>query len=148
VPSDKIRHLCEIEGQPEAFCDRRGDRWIRASAGGCGGCSQFDEVFLESCWADDLDHPGRLGAGIMRANLLRDLALLPPAIRSGIASYPRTIAEVLDVGWPHQSRLRRAAIGHAVAFETWQSLAHHGLTDAEAAQLMTRLISTAADIPA
>ena len=84
----------------------------------------------------------------MRANLLRDLALLPPAIRSGIASYPRTIAEVLDVGWPHQSRLRRAAIGHAVAFETWQSLAHHGLTDAEAAQLMTRLISTAADIPA
>ena len=79
----------------------------------------------------------------MRANLLRDLAALPPAIRTGIESYPRTIADVLDAGWPRRSRLRRAAIGHGVAFETWQSLAHEGLTDTEAAQLIIGLISTA-----
>lgn len=79
----------------------------------------------------------------MRANLLRDLAVLPPAIRSGIESYPRTIADVLDAGWPGRSRLRRAAIGHGVAFETWQSLAHQGLTDSEAAQLIIGLISAA-----
>ncbi len=82
----------------------------------------------------------------MRANLLRDLAVLPPAIRAGIASYPRAIADVLDAGWAEPSRLRRAAIGHAVAFETWRSLAHEGLTDTEAALLMTRLVFVAADV--
>jgi AcrR family transcriptional regulator len=79
----------------------------------------------------------------MRANLLRDLAVLPPPIRAGIASYPRTVAGVLDAGWARRSRLRRAAIGHGVAFETWQSLASEGLSDAEAAKLIIGLISTA-----
>jgi AcrR family transcriptional regulator len=78
----------------------------------------------------------------MRANLLRDLAVMPPAIRAGIESYPRTVAEVLDTGWPRRSRLRRAAIGHAVAFETWQSLAHQGLKDGEAAKLIIGMISS------
>jgi AcrR family transcriptional regulator len=79
----------------------------------------------------------------MRANLLRDLAVLPPSIGKNIESYPRTVADLLDAGWPHRSRLRRAAISHAVAFETWRSLAHEGLTDAEAAQLIIGLIATA-----
>ena len=82
-------------------------------------------------------------AEAMRTNLLRDLAVLPAAIRTGIESYPRTIAGVLDAGWPGRSRLRRAAIGHGVAFETWRSLAHEGLSDAEAAKLIIGLISTA-----
>ena len=73
-------------------------------------------------------------AEAMRTNLLRDLAVMPPAIRAGIESHPPTIADVLDAGWPHRSRLRRAAIGHGVAFETWQSLAHEGLSDAEAGE--------------
>lgn len=80
----------------------------------------------------------------MRANLLRDLAVLPAGIRTGIEAYPRTVADVLDAGWQRRSRLRRAAIGHAVAFETWQSLAHEGLRDAEAAQLIIGLVKTAA----
>jgi AcrR family transcriptional regulator len=80
----------------------------------------------------------------MRANLLRDLAVLPAGIRTGIQSYPRAVADVLDAGWQRRSRLRRAAIGHGVAFETWQSLAHEGLTDTEAAQLIIGLIKTAA----
>jgi AcrR family transcriptional regulator len=81
----------------------------------------------------------------MRANLVRDLATLPAAIRSGIESYPRAVVDALDAGWPKPSRLRRAAIGHAVAFETWQSLAHEGLTDTEAAELMIRLVSITQD---
>ena len=79
----------------------------------------------------------------MRANLLRDLAVLPAAIRTGIESYPRTVAEVLDTGWPCRSRLRSAAIEHGVAFQTWQSLAHQGLTDSEAAQLIIGLVTAA-----
>ncbi len=106
-------------------------------------------------WADIPDPYDRLAAALpalygwyrsseaMRANLLRDLAALPRAIRTGIESYQRTIADVLDAGWARRSRLRRAAIGHAVAFETWQSLAHEDLTDTEAAQLIIGLISTA-----
>jgi AcrR family transcriptional regulator len=82
-------------------------------------------------------------AEAMRANLLRDLAMLPAGIRTGIESYPRAVADVLDAGWPRRSRLRRAAIGHGVAFETWQSLAHEGLRDTEAAQLIIGMIKTA-----
>ena len=82
-------------------------------------------------------------AEAMRANLLRDLAVLPAGIRTGIESYPRAVADVLDAGWPRRSRLRRAAIGHGVAFETWQSLAHEGLRDTEAAQLIIGMIKTA-----
>jgi AcrR family transcriptional regulator len=108
-----------------------------------------------AAWADIPDPYDRLARALpalfgwyrsseaMRANLLRDLAALPPAIRTRIESYPRTVTDVLDAGWPHRSRLRRAAIGHAVAFETWRSLAHEGLTDTEAAQLIIGLVSTA-----
>jgi hypothetical protein len=80
----------------------------------------------------------------MRANLLRDLAVLPSPVRHGIESYPWTVADILDSAWPRRSRLRRAAIAHAVAFETWQSLARQGLSDAEVAKLIIGLISTAA----
>ena len=83
-------------------------------------------------------------AEAMRANLLRDLAVLPTPVRSGIESYPRTVADILDSAWPRRSRLRRAVIVHTTAFETWRSLAHEGLSDTEAAKLMVGLISTAA----
>lgn len=82
----------------------------------------------------------------MRANLLRDLDVLPDPIRAGITSYPVAIGATLDEGWPEPSRLRLAAIGHAVEFETWRSLAHEGLTDSEAARLMTELVRAAAEI--
>jgi AcrR family transcriptional regulator len=79
----------------------------------------------------------------MRANLLRDLDALPPAIREGITSYPERVAAVLDEAWPRRSRLRRAAIAHAVAFQTWRSLSTQGLSDGEAAMLMVRLVDGA-----
>jgi AcrR family transcriptional regulator len=106
-------------------------------------------------WATISDPYDRLAAALpalygwyrsaeaMRANLLHDLAALPSPIRNGIESYPRTVADSLDSAWPRGSRLRRAAIAHAVAFETWQSLAHEGLSDVEAAKLIMGLISAA-----
>jgi len=80
----------------------------------------------------------------MRANLLRDIDVLPESIRVGIVAFPSAAVDVLDRGWPRRSgmRLRRAAIAHAVAFETWRSLARSGLTDDEAADLMVRLVTS------
>ena len=102
------------------------------------------------CVLDDRDTASLRGTelhGCCKAwdqgDLLRDLPVLPPDIGKNIESYPRTVTDALDAGWPHRSRLRRAAISHAVAFETWRSLAHEGLTDTEAAQLIIGLISTA-----
>ena len=37
-----------------------------------------------------------------------------------------------------------AAIGHAMAFETWRSLTGNGLSDAEASELMVGFVSTVA----
>src|SRR4029450_11101637 len=79
----------------------------------------------------------------LRTNLLPDLAGVASAIRKAIEGYQATFAEVADAGWAHRSRLRRAAIGHAVAFDTWRSLAHEGLTDTEAARLIIGLIAAA-----
>lgn len=80
----------------------------------------------------------------MRSNLLRDIAVLPATIRSGIAAFPSNAVAVLEPGWSGRSRahLRRAAIGHAVGFETWRSLTSEGLTDPEAADLMVRLVTS------
>ena len=45
---------------------------------------------------------------------------------------------------PRSQRVRMAAIGHAMAFETWRSLTGNGLSDAEASELMVRFVSTVA----
>lgn len=84
-------------------------------------------------------------AEAMLANLLRDVAVLPGPIAGNLASYPGEMLAVLDVGWPadDHARLRRAAILHAVAFETWRSLTAAGLADSEAAALMAELVIAA-----
>jgi AcrR family transcriptional regulator len=106
-------------------------------------------------WATVADPVRRLGAGLdelyayyrsteqMRANLLRDIAVVPASIRSGIVALPSAAVAVLASGWPEGSdaHLRRAAIGHAVGFETWRSLAAEGLMDGEAAELMVRFVT-------
>lgn len=80
----------------------------------------------------------------MRANLLRDIDVLPAPIRSGIAAFSSAAIAVLAADWPQSSRarLRGAAIGHTVAFEAWQSLAAQGLTDEEATELMVGLVTS------
>ncbi len=106
-------------------------------------------------WAAIADPALRLGAALgelyayyrsterMRTNLLRDIDVIPAKFRPGIAAFPPTLVPVLEAGWPGPSgaRLRRAAIGHAVGFETWRSLAREGLTDEEAAKLMVQFVT-------
>lgn len=50
----------------------------------------------------------------------------------------------LAAGWPDDAateRLRMVAIGHAMEYETWRSLTDKGLSDAEAGDLVLRLVS-------
>ncbi len=79
----------------------------------------------------------------MWSNLFRDIAMIPENFRQGISAFAPNTVEVLETGWPGpaEARLRRAGIGHAVAFETWRSLASEGLTDEEAAQLVVRFVT-------
>jgi AcrR family transcriptional regulator len=105
-------------------------------------------------WAAIADPVRRLGAALdelysyyrsterMRSNLLRDIAVIPEMFRPGILAFPTATVEVLAAGWPGPSGegMRRAAIGHAVGFETWRSLAAEGLTDAQASDLMVRFV--------
>jgi AcrR family transcriptional regulator len=80
----------------------------------------------------------------MRANLLRDIEVVPGQIAAAISALPTAMRDVLEVGWPADGiHLRRAALGHAVAFETWRSLVREGLDDREAAALMVRFVTNA-----
>jgi AcrR family transcriptional regulator len=84
----------------------------------------------------------RATAGMM-ANLLRDEAAVP-VVEELLGRYRGFLAaavEVLTAG-RRPRRAVRAAIGHALAFTTWRSLAREQeLTDAEAARLMCRLVA-------
>jgi AcrR family transcriptional regulator len=106
-------------------------------------------------WAAVADPVRRLAAALaelyayyrsteqMRSNLLRDIDVIPEKFRPGIVGFPPTTIQVLEAGWPvlEGAHLRHAAIGHAVAFETWRSLAKEALTDEEAADLMVRFVT-------
>lgn len=81
----------------------------------------------------------------MRANLLRDIEVVPSGIAARIIALPSAMRDVLEVGRPaDDGRLRHAALGHALAFDTWRSLAREGLDDPQAADLMIRFVETAA----
>ena len=86
----------------------------------------------------------------MMANLLRDSATVP-VVHELLGRYRRYLeaaSGVLMAGRRLRGGARRrtaAAIGHALAFATWRSLAREqGLDDAEAARLMCRLVAAAA----
>jgi len=83
----------------------------------------------------------------MLENNTRDVALVPalrPSMDAFLA-YFDTAAEVLMEGRRLRGRARaraRAAIGHALAFETWRSLVRRqGLRRREAVALMARLVA-------
>jgi len=81
----------------------------------------------------------------MIGNHLRDAAFVATAARrrEGLRGYLREAADVLARG-RRTRRATRAAIGHAVGFATWRSLTREqGLSDAEAAALMRRLVAEA-----
>jgi AcrR family transcriptional regulator len=88
-------------------------------------------------------------AGGMLDKLLRDAPLVP-TVAELIGPFPAMLAAGTDVlmrgrGLRGGARERtRAAIGHALAFRTWQELtASQGLDDAAAAELMSRLVAAA-----
>jgi AcrR family transcriptional regulator len=76
--------------------------------------------------------------------LIRDLPVVP-AVQSQfrLPGYLDAATDVLLAGRPERGAARRrarAALGHAVAFETWLSLVRQqGLTNAEAIRLMERM---------
>ena len=82
----------------------------------------------------------------MMENLIRDEPV-SEVVRESFAGYRQYLAaarEELVRGRRSRGRARsreRAAIGHALAFGTWRSLAlEEGLDDAQAAELMVRLV--------
>jgi AcrR family transcriptional regulator len=88
----------------------------------------------------------RRTAGMME-NLVRDEPV-SELVRENFAAYHGYIdvsREALMRGRGSRGRARareRAAIGHALAFPTWRSLAlDEGLDDAQAAELMVRLVA-------
>ena len=80
----------------------------------------------------------------MTGNLLRDLPSSPilQQVAEPFLDYWSSVRDVLEVGWGVRGRRRtllRAAIGHAIGFETWRSLTREGLTDRDAAEVMVYL---------
>ncbi|MGH2953522.1 MAG: TetR/AcrR family transcriptional regulator [Solirubrobacterales bacterium] len=85
----------------------------------------------------------------MLANTSRDLPLVP-AMRRAAEEFGRwyeVAGEALIRGRPERGARRRrakAAIGHALAFETWRSLVREqGLSDRDAVELMSGLVAAA-----
>ena len=87
----------------------------------------------------------------MTANVLRDLPAVP-ALAEVAADLPRFYAAVralLAAGWDmpdERQALVLAALGHALDFEAWRSLARRqGLTDEQAVEVMVRLVRCLAE---
>jgi AcrR family transcriptional regulator len=115
-------------------------------------------------WAAVEDPPERLRRALaelyayyrenesMLANLHRDEDAVPVVgqLFAGFHAYMAAARDTLAQGRPRQlgARRVRAAIGHALAFSTWQSLAgNQGLSDREATDLMCRLVEAAGRPP-
>src|SRR4051794_2822567 len=78
----------------------------------------------------------------MMGNILRDLEM--PVVQREFAAfegYVDAVRGVLLAGRGRTTKATRAAVGHAISFTTWRSLAREqGLGDADAAALMARLV--------
>jgi AcrR family transcriptional regulator len=89
-------------------------------------------------------------AGGMLDKLLRDEATVPMVAElfAPFHQFMAAITEILIRGRGLRGKARnrvRAAIGHAISFSTWQQLTGEGgLSDADAAELMRRLVGAAA----
>jgi AcrR family transcriptional regulator len=89
-------------------------------------------------------------AGDMLDKLLRDEQAVPMVAKlfATFHQFMAAITESLMRGRGLRGKARsrvRAAIGHAISFRAWQQLTDEGgLTDAEAAELMRRLVAAAA----
>jgi len=90
----------------------------------------------------------------MMSNILRDEATMPIVKRllGGYRDYLSAVRDTLMIGSGVRGPARQqvsAAIGHALTFDTWRSLAREQrLTDMQAAGLMCRLVTSAHNTPA
>jgi AcrR family transcriptional regulator len=79
-------------------------------------------------------------------NIVRDMALMGEI--GGSEAFIERLTELFNAiaeGWPGDAatqRLRMAALGHAMSYEAWRSLSDKGLSDAEAAEFMIRLVTS------
>jgi AcrR family transcriptional regulator len=85
----------------------------------------------------------------MLGRVLRDEAVVAPLaeVLRPWRSYMREVASGLAAGWGVElagQRRVRAAVGHALRFGTWRSLSEEGLSEGEAAELMTRWVEVVA----
>jgi AcrR family transcriptional regulator len=85
------------------------------------------------------------------SNILRDAELVPlvkELAEERRVAYLRRARDLLLAGRPERGRdrrLLRAALGLAVDFRTWQTLARQGLSDRDAAMLMLQLVGGVGD---
>ncbi len=111
-------------------------------------------------WRAIIDPPARLERALhetyayyaeiepMAASILRDAEVAPHRIGSSFAAFHAAALTVLLEGWPPSARGRRgharAAIGHALRFQTWRSLVRDEELGADGAiRLMVALVRAA-----
>ena len=76
------------------------------------------------------------------ALIRRDADTVPAEVRAAEAQRFGAFRTVLETGWPRR-RAVRAAIGHALQFETWRSLSRQeGLSRRAAVEAMLRLAAS------
>lgn len=87
----------------------------------------------------------------MQERSARDLPELPvmAEVLAPLFAYVDEMQCLLASSWaPEPSPLVMAAVGHAIAFETWRSLVRQqGLTEENAIELMVRLVESSASYP-
>jgi AcrR family transcriptional regulator len=72
----------------------------------------------------------------------RDASVVPADVRGTMTARFAAVADAASRGWPRRKSVR-AAIGHALEFETWRSLVRRqGLSPAQAVDAMARLVSS------
>ncbi|MFW6199453.1 MAG: TetR/AcrR family transcriptional regulator [Gemmatimonadota bacterium] len=90
----------------------------------------------------------RRGAPMLES-ILRDQEEVPELaeVMTPWWEYLREVAGGLAAGWGvdgERQRMLRAAVGHALGFRTWQSLADEGLSEEDAVELMVSLVRNVA----
>ena len=78
------------------------------------------------------------------ALFLRDASVVPASadVMGEMTAEFATVAQAASEGWPRR-KSTRAAIGHALEFETWRSLVRRqGLARSQAVDAMTRLVES------
>lgn len=80
----------------------------------------------------------------MLRNVIRDADAVPERVRAARLTAERAWVEALLEPFPGSSKVRRAAVAHAVLFTTWSSLCVEGrLSDRSAVTLMAAMVGAA-----